>query len=366
MVRVPRAALAAALSVASAVQNQESLAVLDGKVAAASQDGAELAANMRLARSIEVWQEEENLFVNLFRYVFVKGEPGGVQELGDHEGPELLESGVQAVGPHVRAESEVLATSGSGDAPETLHSGLDRAEVRRERRLARRAQESASLTQTQNGGRSAFDTEFESEAESSTSLGAEVTLDGMGYDMLTEEGRRSDMETFVRRVIREKGLRVTEEDTFQDILRHYNGECATQSYRQLLAELDRGMKPKPCHTVWLTRADNPFSPINKMRFYSDVKTSGTMGIGSSAPLNATGHARVAKTKDNGEMADYIKRVIKLMDMEVTNMWGLRQFLPYHSGECDTQTFVQLVDQLRHSCVASVNCGGGWVRKLQSP
>merc|ERR1719486_408310 len=60
--------------------------------------------------------------------------------------------------------------------------------------------------------------------------------------------------------------------------------------------------------------------------------SGTVPIGTSAPLSEDGYLAVAKTCCNREMYDFVRRTISSMSMEVCDEGGLMGLVPWFTCE----------------------------------
>lgn len=316
-------ALAAGASVAHAIKARGGLS--RGRLDAAQQV-VESADMRQMACSIQTWLEEEeskdNLFVKMFRHYFTI--PNATNQTSLNMSiPDLQD---------MSAAAEGLA--GAGES-----SGL----------ILERGQAQFNFSQRLEQNRVA--------------LGTEVSLDQRGYRDLLDHGLKSDMEDFAQRIIEQKGLRLLDTDTFREVLRYYDGECATQSFHALKAEVKRGEHSSTCRSAWLVHKGSSATRRSTRRFLVKMSKTGLRGIGATAPMNQIGYHKVATQGRSGEMTDYIKRVLKLMNLEITSEWGLRHFVPYHSGECATQRFVRLVEQLHRAVDLPVTCGGGWVRPM---
>jgi len=334
--------------VVHALMTQDSLDFSRLSAASGANQNTESAIMRQMALSINVWLEEEssqdNFFVTLFRRYFTK-ENGTDAEFQALNGTADTVIGELSSAPGVGNESSVAV-----DHPNPQQ--LTKAPLPRK-------STANGISKTHKSWIPLVDAPAMRTA--AETLGSQVPLTDEGYSTILEQGRKYDMEAFAQRLLKKKGLRLVDEDTFHEVLRYYNGECATQSFQYLQAELKRGCQRSKCRSPWLQRAKNLTNPARHVRFLSEVDLSGKLGVGASVKLNQAGYQQVAKAGHNGEMADFIKRLLDLMDLEIVSDWGLRNFVPYHSGECATQNFVRLVSELRRAEELPVICGGGWVK-----
>lgn len=95
-------------------------------------------------------------------------------------------------------------------------------------------------------------TEKDSNEQAATSfggltVGAFAALSEAGYRAVAACGDKSQMALFAHRLLEREGLHVTDEGAFQGMLRYYNGECETQSYSAMLAEMHGVLRrPESC------------------------------------------------------------------------------------------------------------------------
>merc|ERR1719277_2914728 len=72
--------------------------------------------------------------------------------------------------------------------------------------------------------------------------GATATLNESGYEAVAHRKQNSEMEAFVRRVVKQLGMRITNEGKLQGMLPWYSGNYSMQSYGKLVDELHRTAK----------------------------------------------------------------------------------------------------------------------------
>lgn len=376
-------ALALGVRVARAVISQERLSPTRTLAAVDAQLPLDAAAMQQMARNVRVWQQEaqteDNPIIKIFQHFFKphdktnEAKATGTEDASSKPDHEATQDDL------VVGESAVLPGGGQPSRgaghPEWTQATLPFAEPpagaeRRQAAIPLAEPEYGTLGPNPNQGIVPLAERLlggeDTNLVTAKSLGYEVMLNKRGYEVIVDEGHERDMEDFVRRLIAERGLRLIHEEDFQAVLRYYNGQCATRPFAALKAELRHATEESKCRRPWLAlegisarRAHG--KRAQGMHFLSEVEISGKLGIGATAPINSVGYRRVAHLGQNGEMADYIRRVISLMDLEIASEWGLRNFVPYYSGECGTQSFTMLVDQLRQATKTPVICGGGWVR-----
>lgn len=325
-------ALAAGASVAHAIKARDGLG--QSRLGAVQQV-VESTDMRQMASSIQTWLEEEeskdNLFVTMFRQYFTI--------------PNATAGSNQTHLTVTTPDSPEEDVSDAGDLPGLI---FQRGEA--QFNLSRRLEVSQGH-------------EPQVHEEHRMPLSSEVSLDQHGYRTLVDHGRQNDMEDFAQRIIKQSGLRVLDKDTFHEVLRYYDGECATQTFHALKAEVKRALHSSTCRSAWLAPKDSAANLPPARRFLARAAKDGVRGIGATAPLKQLGYHEVATKGRSGEMAEYVKRVVKLMNLEITSDWGLHHFVSYHSGECSTQRFVRLVEQLHRAVDQPVTCGGGWVKPM---
>lgn len=185
---------------------------------------------------------------------------------------------------------------------------------------------------------------------SGEALGRVASLSEDGYQAVAISQSRVAMQTYVMRVLDQEGLVVTKPKHLQGVLSYYDGECATQSFGNLIKELRDGTTQHGCQEAWTARKDG-VTLVQEHAQTSDVRShwNEVTSEGAFAPLNEEGYQAVAAKHDNQEMATFIERVMRRDGLKVNNTDGLAGFIPYYSGECATQSFEALV--------ADIHCVG---------
>jgi len=181
-------------------------------------------------------------------------------------------------------------------------------------------------------------------------LGRAASLSEDGYQAVATSQSRAAMQAYVMRVLDQEGLVMIKPDHLQGVLSYYDGECATQSFENLIKELRDGTTQQGCQEAWTARKDGvalvqEHAQTREVRSHWNEATS----EGAFAPLNEEGYQAVAAKHDNQEMATFIERVMRRDGLKVNDTDGLAGFIPYYSGECATQSFEALV--------ADIHCVG---------
>jgi len=179
---------------------------------------------------------------------------------------------------------------------------------------------------------------------SGEALGRAASLSENGYRAVAEAHSRAAMQAFVTRILEQEGLEMTRPRHLEGVLKYYDGECATQSYENLINELRDGVTDHMCHEAWIARKDGA-ALLQEETQVSEVWDSVVAMEGAQAPLNEEGYQGVAAKHDNKEMSIFIERLMRRDGLRVNNTDGLAGFVPYFSGECATQSFEALLDDI---------------------
>lgn len=179
---------------------------------------------------------------------------------------------------------------------------------------------------------------------SGEALGRAASLSENGYRAVALAHSRAGMQAFVTRILEQEGLEMTKPRHLEGVLKYYDGECATQSYENLINELRDGCTDHACHEAWIARKGG----VALLQGETDVTEVGDSVVameGAQAPLNEEGYQRVVAKHNNKEMATFIERLMRRDGLRVNNTDGLAGFVPYFSGECATQSFEALLDDI---------------------
>jgi len=274
----------------------------------------------------------------------------------------------------------------------------------------------SSASETVSGATSS-DVEIEDAAES-------AALSEDGYNAVAALGNRELMRSYVRRVAKDEGLRITNEGSLSGALAYYTGECSTQSYAALVRELWRGTETAKCKQSWvetvkasslLQTSSHPHKshsvassitdqdePDTTWRWAEDLEDSlGALQaelmnlktavlddeeqqlkeleskeeesrqtihesnhVEKKIPLNQEGYEQLAAKGNTTEMALFVRRVAEHDGFKITNVKPLQGMSRYYSGECATQSFQALKNELQRVAGRSNSrCGGGpWLVK----
>jgi len=74
--------------------------------------------------------------------------------------------------------------------------------------------------------------------------------------------------------------------------------------------------------------------------------SGDEVSGKNAPLDDDGYDVVAAMEADGEMEKFVRRLIKAMNLRIIDLGGLHGVVPYYSGTHETQSFANLLRDLK--------------------
>jgi len=179
---------------------------------------------------------------------------------------------------------------------------------------------------------------------SGEALGHAASLSENGYRAVAMAHSRAAMQAFATRILQQEGLEMTKPRHLEGVLKYYDGECATQSYENLINELRDGVTDHTCHEAWTARKDGA-ALLQGETEISEVGDSAVAMEGAQAPLNEEGYQGVVRKHDNKEMATFIERLVRRDGLRVDNTDGLAGFVPYFSGECATQSFEALLDDI---------------------
>lgn len=231
--------------------------------------------------------------------------------------------------------------------------------------------------------------------ESAAVNGTSIELSERGYAALAATKSQEEMMVFVHRVLKKEGLFVTSERHLQEMVSYYSGQCATQSYAALIAELRRGTESRTgdCGSSWVAEATglnaarsflqqvDPYrrdwlSWLFRRSVADNAATDPTttseplvvgadaLHVGMVASLDDRGYLAVASTRSRKEMAMFVHRVLQQQRLRVKIEGALQGMLPYYSGECDIQSFSALVNELHRGASRPASCfGGPWLEKV---
>lgn len=204
-------------------------------------------------------------------------------------------------------------------------------------------------------------------------IGMIEALSNEGYKAVAESRSERGMINFMYRVLAQEGLEVVDNETLYDVVKFYDGECATQTYTNLVAELHRARHPYLCHQAWVAKAgeqpagdDTRLAALAQLGEAVITSSSHRFGepsmarIGSTATLDESGYQAVARAQSTAETTMFIERVLAKLNLKVSDKSGLHSFVPYYSSECARQSYYRLVKELKRAPTLPQSCGGGWV------
>jgi hypothetical protein len=240
-----------------------------------------------------------------------------------------------------------------------------------------------------------------------------------GYSAVAALGNRELMRAYVRRVAKDEGLRITNEGSLSGALAYYTGECSTQSYAALVRELWRGSETAKCKQAWVqpikassllqtsshphkshvaaSSSTDQVEPDMTWRWAEDLEDSlgvlqaelmtlktavleneerelmelktkeeesresahESKHVEQKIPLNQEGYEQLAAKGNTTDMALFVRLVAEHEGFKVTNVKPLEGMSRYYSGECATQSFQALKNELhRVAGRSNSRCGGG--------
>eukprot|EP00928_Gymnodinium_smaydae_P073478 TRINITY_DN56678_c0_g1_i1.p1 TRINITY_DN56678_c0_g1~~TRINITY_DN56678_c0_g1_i1.p1 ORF type:complete len:303 (-),score=49.10 TRINITY_DN56678_c0_g1_i1:169-1077(-) len=84
---------------------------------------------------------------------------------------------------------------------------------------------------------------------------------------------------------------------------------------------------------------------------------------NSATLSEAGYVQVLATSDKEAMEAFVRRVLEHEGLKVTNEGDLQGMLKFYNGECDSQSYDNLVKELRAAPHKNSACGAPWLTKV---
>jgi len=151
--------------------------------------------------------------------------------------------------------------------------------------------------------------------------GRTAPLNNVGYLAIARLKDKVQMVQFVRRVVEDMGLYVSDEGKLNGFVKYYSGSQGVQNFAKLRYELIGAVRDLES---WLSS-------------------------GESVVLNEVGYRSVAALRNDTQMAVFIKRVAAHHGCSVTNNGGLMGVVPHFSGTMDVQSLALLEVEVRKSC-----------------
>lgn len=232
-------------------------------------------------------------------------------------------------------------------------------------------------------------------------LGSTAILSEVGYRAVLNTRNKEQMYDFAMRVVEHHGLKVKDTKHFVEMLKYYNGDCATQSYGNLLGDLRRGVRDHTCLKAWAEKA-----PVEKhsgdhsllqLGVEREANTScslptwqwnafstqfsflqagvgaswrqaeaGTGSLGRTADLDEEGYRSVAAAQRNDAMRAFVLRAAASEGLTITGEESLMSMVPFYSGVCARQSYKTLTKELNLAVVKPTECGGPWVKVVKGP
>jgi len=161
----------------------------------------------------------------------------------------------------------------------------------------------------------------QSAAGTNMTLSVSTSLDEKGHKQVANYKSDVQMRIFIRRVLGQLGLNISDEEEFRRVVPYYSGAKSVQSYAALIEELSDAERSGH----WLKPADEH--------------------PGSSVALTEDGYHRVAMMKSDEEMEKFIRRLVNSMSLKVIKDDGLEGVVPWYSGTQNTQDLAKLHDEI---------------------
>lgn len=89
-----------------------------------------------------------------------------------------------------------------------------------------------------------------------------LSMDEDGFKAVATMGSSAAMTTFFRKLVASMGLHIKDEMFMRNVMPYYSGECANQTYQDLLGEMKRARKAKACHPAWI-QGNEPIDAADK-------------------------------------------------------------------------------------------------------
>lgn len=194
---------------------------------------------------------------------------------------------------------------------------------------------------------------------------APMPLGEQGYQLVAEKVDPKQMAIFMRRVIKTHGYEIKDPKFFRKALRFFDGECARQSYQEILDELERGSSFQNCQVPWLRRkhSKSPVDNLSSLQVAAHVVAKAESG--SAAFLEADNDKSVLNLNTTNNTMDramtaFVEGVVHEAGGKIVDYVNLRAFVPWYSGSLGTGTYQHLVEEI----LSQSKVPKGWVRGIR--
>jgi len=82
--------------------------------------------------------------------------------------------------------------------------------------------------------------------------------------------------------------------------------------------------------------------------------------GAYAQLSQTGYSALVRYNQPEEFVVFLQRTIDSLGLHVTEITGLKSFMPFFDGVCASQDFSTMSKELLNAAKNPIECGGGWL------
>jgi len=168
--------------------------------------------------------------------------------------------------------------------------------------------------------------------------GLNVPLDEDGYEAVASLHSDYEMEHFVWRVIDDMGDLVTHQAGLRGFVPYCSGHKAKLGYEAMLAQISNASK----------------TPGSWVQEKSSIPQAASLQQLSEAPLDEWTYRAFVERGSDFEMEAFVRRVVASMGFQVTDDAGLHGFVPYYSGNKDSQSLLSMREDLERAAA----CGGG--------
>lgn len=181
----------------------------------------------------------------------------------------------------------------------------------------------------------------EEEDASGIVAATDVGLDEDGYQKLAWQRNSEQMEKFIRRAVKNLGLKVIDDEGLARLLPKYDGEEEIQSYAALEYDLVHGR------------------PDEKQFVEPDPDVEVTV-TGANATLDQPGYFAIAKLHNQEEMKVFVRRVADKMGLDIQNEGEFDGLVSWYSGIKGLQDIDSLESELKEISTRD----GGWLLRRQ--
>jgi hypothetical protein len=211
-----------------------------------------------------------------------------------------------------------------------------------------------------------------------------VALSAHGFQRVAALRDNGQMGSFMRRLIKEGGYNITDEESLKKLIPHFNGRQGNGTYQELLDALSqasrlealssKGTLPKLAEEA---KSDPAEAANNGLKGNEQRPTGWAVKQGApegdkivknyaSAPpvaLSVHGFQRVAALQDNGAMGSFVRRLIEDRGYKIKDEEAFKKFVPHFNGRQGNGTYVELLNALGQASWLEAKLSNGPLAKL---